>query len=311
MFFIIWGIVLLLNQLLFFNFCIRFDCIISAVPHTLVISFILYYIINLNKSSTCKCIDCKKENNCNNQFCIYCGVSLENSDLVDSDDEENDSNYNKVLNSKDGILVALLAKVAKSDGKISTIEAKYLSSIYDELCEHQTTVSNIREIYKEILNNEKINLNNINKLCTNYINLNVTKIEKINLIETLVALAYCDDRYDEKEENLIVKIIYNLHIDFSTYKSIVEEYATDNSSDYSSHSQTNHNISIDECYLVLESEKDHTDSDIKKNYRRLVRLYHTDMLSSKDLPIDMIKFAEEKLKLINTAYEKIKKYRGI
>jgi DnaJ like chaperone protein len=141
--------------------------------------------------------------------------------------------------------------------------------------------------------------------------LDVTKIQKVNLIETLVALAYVDNKYDEKEENLIVKIVYSLHIDFSIYKNIVDKYKTDDSSDSSSRSHTNHNLNIDECYQVLESKKEDSNNDIKKNYRRLVRQYHTDMLSSKDLPQDMIKFAEEKLKLINTAYEKIKKYRGI
>ena len=173
------------------------------------------------------------------------------------------------------------------------------------------SISNIRTIYKEILNNEKSNLDNINELCTNFINLDITKLQKVNLIETLITLAYVDNEYDEKEENLIVKIVYNLQIDFSTYKSIVDKYKTDESSDSSSGSYTNHNLNIDECYQILELKKEDTNSDIKKNYRNLVRQYHTDMLSSKDLPQDMIKFAEEKLKMINSAYEKIKKYRGI
>ena len=61
----------------------------------------------------------------------------------------------------------------------------------------------------------------------------------------------------------------------------------------------------------MESKENDDNNTIKKNYRRLVREYHTDILSSKDLPQDIIKFAEEKLKLINTAYAKIKKYRGM
>jgi len=327
MFFKIWGIVLLLNQLLFYHFCLKPNCIISALPHTGIISAVLYFFYwkenqevdatssedNSQEQKKCFCSNCKKENNCDNQFCIYCGTNL-----TDKKEEKQSQNYKYdediytiILNSYDGILVAFLAKVAKSDGKISTIEAKYISSIYDELCKHRTSIPNIRVIYKEILNNEKSNLNNINELSTKFISLNMNNVQKINLIETLVDLAYIDNEYDEKEENLIVKIVYSLHIDFSIYKNIVDKYNTNNSSDSSAHSYTNHNLNIDECYQVLESNKNDSNSDIKKNYRRLVRQYHTDMLSSKDLPKDMIKFAEEKLKLINTAYAKIKKYRGI
>ena len=36
-----------------------------------------------------------------------------------------------------------------------------------------------------------------------------------------------------------------------------------------------------------------------------------DSIVSKDLPKDLIDFAEEKLKMINSAYEKVKKYKGI
>ena len=319
MFFKIWGVVLLLNQLFFFGFCLSPHCIINALPHTGIISAIIYFFskedsvptdLNQKEHKNCKCQACKKENSCDNKFCIYCGISLEDKEKKQSEGYKKDI-YNIILNSYDGILIAFLAKVAKSDGKISIVEAKYISSIYDKLCKQRTNIPDIRIIYKEILNNEKSNLDNISELCTNFINLDVTKVQKVNLIKTLVALAYVDNDYEEKEENLIVKIVYSLHIDFSIYKNIVDKYKTDDSSDSFSSSHTNHNLNIDECYQILESKKEDSNSNIKKSYRRLVRQYHTDMLSSKELPQDMIKFAEEKLKLINTAYEKIKKYRGV
>jgi len=53
-----------------------------------------------------------------------------------------------------------------------------------------------------------------------------------------------------------------------------------------------------------------TKVELKTKYRELVKNYHTDILKGKDLPKDMIEFAEEKLKSINFAYDKIKKYKG-
>ncbi len=42
-------------------------------------------------------------------------------------------------------------------------------------------------------------------------------------------------------------------------------------------------------------------STIKNNYRKLVKQYHYDSMASRDLPQDILEFAEEKAKVINSA----------
>jgi len=325
MFFKIWAVVILLNQLFFYSFCLKIHCIIAALPHTGIISFILALIweekkpLKFNSSSDTFndeeklsesfCKKCNNNNSHDSKFCIYCGEKLDTLKAKKSYQSSYDKSlYKEISKSYDGILVAFLAKVAKVDGKISQDEAKFIGNIYDELCDIRIDIENIREIYKQILHNEKSNYSNVNKLCKKLINLNLDESLKISIIEVLIELAYVDNEYDDKEENLIIKIVYGLHLDFSIYKNLVDKYSFSTSSG-SSHSFNN--LSLDDCYQILESTKESSNSDIKKSYRRLVRQYHTDMLSSKDLPADMIKFAEEKLKSINSAYEKIKKYRGI
>jgi len=264
------------------------------------------------KNQTIICKNCQKENIPTNKFCIYCGKKIE----VLKEQSEKTFNklnetkiYNKIIKSYDGILVALLAKIAKVDGKISQDEANYISKIYDELCQIRKDIPNVRDIYKKILKNEKTNLDNLKLLCSS-LRKNSDESSNINLLKMLIELAYIDGDYSKEEENLIVRIVYILNIDFSIYKQIISEFEEDNSSSNSSTSNGTY-LTIDECYVVLESTKNSTNQEIKKNYRKLVRQYHTDILLSKDLPSDMIKFAEEKLKQINMAYEKIKKYRGI
>ena len=68
--------------------------------------------------------------------------------------------------------------------------------------------------------------------------------------------------------------------------------------------------SLDKYYEVLESKKTDSFDVIKANYRRLVKEYHYDSIASKDLPEDMLKFAEEKTQSINEAYAAIKEARG-
>jgi DnaJ-domain-containing protein 1 len=130
------------------------------------------------------------------------------------------------------------------------------------------------------------------------------------MLRTLIELAHIDNEYSKEKENLIVRIIYILNIDFSIYKQLISEFKKNDSSGNSSTPNSSY-LTIDECYKFLESTKENSNVEIKKNYRKLVKQYSTDMLSNKELPSDIISFAEEKLKKINIAYEKIEKYRGI
>ncbi len=63
-------------------------------------------------------------------------------------------------------------------------------------------------------------------------------------------------------------------------------------------------------YETLESEPTDSMDVIKKNYRRLVKEYHYDSIASKNLPADMLKFAQEKTQNLNEAYNAIKEARG-
>ncbi|MBU0720328.1 DnaJ domain-containing protein [bacterium] len=68
--------------------------------------------------------------------------------------------------------------------------------------------------------------------------------------------------------------------------------------------------SLDKYYEILESSKTDSFEVIKANYRRLVKEYHYDSIASKNLPPDMLKFAQEKTQSLNEAYAAIKEARG-
>ncbi|MEE9309693.1 MAG: co-chaperone DjlA [Cocleimonas sp.] len=68
---------------------------------------------------------------------------------------------------------------------------------------------------------------------------------------------------------------------------------------------------ISSAYQALGITKDNTDAEIKKAYRRLVREYHPDKLMGQGLPEAMIKEATERSQEIQTAYDLIKKSRGM
>jgi hypothetical protein len=69
--------------------------------------------------------------------------------------------------------------------------------------------------------------------------------------------------------------------------------------------------SLSKHYETLESQPTDSMEVIKKNYRRLVKEYHYDSIASKDLPADMLKFAQQKTQELNEAYSAIKEARAI
>lgn len=66
---------------------------------------------------------------------------------------------------------------------------------------------------------------------------------------------------------------------------------------------------IDKYYDILESKSTDDFSTIKNNYRRLIKEYHYDTIASKNLPNEMLQFAEDKTKELNEAYSKIKELK--
>ncbi|MHC1778893.1 MAG: TerB family tellurite resistance protein [Bacteroidales bacterium] len=66
---------------------------------------------------------------------------------------------------------------------------------------------------------------------------------------------------------------------------------------------------IESAYQILEIDKNATDDEVKKSYKRLAIKHHPDKVSH--LGADVQKASEERFKSIAEAYEKIKKDRGI
>ncbi|MCU0839235.1 MAG: TerB family tellurite resistance protein [Rhodospirillales bacterium] len=64
-------------------------------------------------------------------------------------------------------------------------------------------------------------------------------------------------------------------------------------------------------YQMLGLARGATDEQIKQTYRRLVRENHPDALIAKGMPEDCVALANEKLSLINAAYDRIAHERGL
>lgn len=64
-------------------------------------------------------------------------------------------------------------------------------------------------------------------------------------------------------------------------------------------------------YQLLGVSRTASDEEIKQSYRRLVRENHPDALIAKGMPADCVALANEKVSMINAAYDRIAQERGL
>ena len=111
------------------------------------------------------------------------------------------------------ILVALLAKVAKSDGHVSESEAAMISEILDDLVRQMGAGEREREALKLVYKLEKENLANVRELAEKY---NQTyrpsPSRKTGLIYFFLNLAYVDRGFSAAERRTISQICDGLGI---------------------------------------------------------------------------------------------------
>ncbi|MDA0367786.1 MAG: TerB family tellurite resistance protein [Proteobacteria bacterium] len=64
-------------------------------------------------------------------------------------------------------------------------------------------------------------------------------------------------------------------------------------------------------YQVLGVSRDAEDDEIKRVYRKLIREHHPDALIAQGMPEEFVRVANDKLAVINVAYDRIEKERGL
>ncbi len=204
-------------------------------------------------------------------------------------------------------LVSLLAKVAKSDGRVSELEARLITQVLDDLSQK---VSGVREYLKEVYNSQKENVDNAYETARNYkrtFNLNYdTCVARLTFF---LNLAYIDGEFNKSEQDVIRNIAYGFGIDKETLDEIIYKF----DSFYGSRFGTNRNDMSQEsdAFEVLGLSKNATLEEVKARYKELVRQYHPDILMGRGESKEVIERSTKKLQEINEAYGRLKEKFGV
>jgi len=175
-------------------------------------------------------------------------------------------------------LVSLLAKVAKSDGRVSELEARLITQVLDDLSQKVSGVSGVREYLKEVYNSQKENVDNAYETARNYkraFNLNYdTCVARLTFF---LNLAYIDGEFNKSEQDVIRNIAYGFGIDKETLDEIIYKF----DSFYGSRFGADHDeVSREnDAFEVLGLSKNASLDEVKARYKELVRQYHPDILA--------------------------------
>ena len=134
------------------------------------------------------------------------------------------------------------------------------------------------------------------------------------MMDILVRIAMADGVLSDKENQFIAQAAMCMRYPAGNvdYLKIKYGYRQNQGSGYSSGSSSGAGSgSLAAAYSVLGCSASDSDDVIKAKYKKLLKEYHPDVIASKGLPEEFMKFATEKFDQIQKAYETIKKVRNL
>lgn len=239
---------------------------------------------------------------CNSKYSVYedglytcnCGKSFRKKGKVTYKEEDTVSDLVEWF-------VELIAYISKADGVVTNNEINLLKSILkDEIELSEKKIKWCANVFNEAKNYvyDKNIINTINEyIDTKEENDNRYSI-KTNILYDCLRISYVDDDISPEQECILRDIMYIFHISEYEYESM--------KSALNSHSEEGNQL--ESYYNVLGININATLDEVKKAYKKLVKEYHPDKHSHKDLSQKTLDSMKEKMIQINEAYEIIKKH---
>lgn len=208
--------------------------------------------------------------------------------------------HDSLKNSELGLFVALVAKVAKADGKIDALEAQLVGIMFDDISAVFPEPEKTKDILKQIFDEEKNRSDDTQEIArrlSDAIKRDAAKQQQF--MGFLIQLAFVDGSVSESEEDVLQTIAEALEFDPDAYHGIFDQFEK-------MMANMTPKANITDAYKLLGVSESDDMSVVKKAYRKLVREYHPDIIKSQGKSEAYMQEATAKTQEINQAYEMIK-----
>ncbi|OGS97432.1 MAG: molecular chaperone DjlA [Gallionellales bacterium RIFCSPLOWO2_02_FULL_57_47] len=198
-----------------------------------------------------------------------------------------------------------MGKLAKADGRVSREEIDHVEQFMQKLGMTETHREQAIKLFKQGADPAF----DIYPACRRFISVcGHTKNLREVLLAYLIVMALADGHFHPAEEALLTEIAGHLGYGPDAFKQMIEMVL--NQSHFGGGKVTTA-AALDDAYKALGVNKDSTDAEVKRAYRKLMSQYHPDKLMGQGVPEDMIAMATEQAKEIQLAYDMVKKSRNI
>ena len=186
-------------------------------------------------------------------------------------------------------LIILSAKLSKADGHVSKEE---LIAVKDKLQIPDSEIDQVAKIFNKA-KDESTGYEPYAKQIAEIFRDNINVLEEV--INILFYIAEADGNVSNDEETMIANIAYIFGLSQKQYQSIKESRKTTDKLN---------------PYIVLESQPTDDLKTIRKNYIRLSKEHHPDLLISKGVPVEVINESKNKMRSINAAWDQVQKLKS-
>lgn len=219
-------------------------------------------------------------------------------------------------------LFSMLGKMAKADGMVSDSE---MNAIKQFMVKDLNLDPQLQSQGMLIFNNSLSSPESFEQYAQQFYMRFRNRPQFIELmLDALIRVAYADSKLHPAEQHLLESAVRIFRVTSYTFESIKNRYASGGTSSGGSSSYGNSRSSgsrggsygpsggggTDSHYSVLGCTSSSSDAEVKKAYRKKVSEFHPDKIAAKGLPEEFSKFANDKFREIQEAYEEIKKVRN-
>ncbi|MFA5632520.1 MAG: co-chaperone DjlA [Porticoccaceae bacterium] len=207
----------------------------------------------------------------------------------------------------------MMGRLAKSDGRVSEVEIAYIEQLMTQMGLTADHRQRAIAIFKEGVAGQfdiASELTSFRSICAKH------PVLSQQLLNYLLSLALADGALSADEEAFLRQVATGLGISPRLFEQLLRmiraqtHFRRDGGQSQSRYDPPGRD-ELSLAYEALGIDESVTDAELKKAYRRLMSENHPDKLTGQGVPEDMIKLATERSQEIQTAYDLIKKHRGL
>lgn len=188
-------------------------------------------------------------------------------------------------------VIALAAKLAKVDGRVTRDEISAFKSVFKIPPEEIESVGKIFNEAKSDSTGFEPYADQIARIFSR----DPAMLEE--LMGALLHIAHADGEYHPNEKDYLRRVAAIFGFGPAAFERLEATFVKGKDAD--------------DPYTVMGVDRSISDDDLKSEYRRLMRENHPDRMVAEGLPPEMVEIANDKVAAINAAYDRICKERGI